>query len=34
MQATFQKTLDKTLENIHNKINFLDDILIITKGKL
>ena len=32
MTATFQKTLDKTLENIDNKFNFLDDILIITKG--
>ena len=31
MPATFQKTLDKTLENIDNKFNFLDDILIITK---
>ena len=32
MPATFQKTLDKTLENINNKFNFLDNILIITKG--
>ena len=32
MPATFQKTLDKTLENIDNNFNFLDDILIITKG--
>ena len=32
MPATFQKTLDKTLENIDNKLNFLDDIIIITKG--
>ena len=32
MPATFQKTLYKTLENIDNKFNFLDDILIITKG--
>ena len=32
MPATFQKILDKTLENIDNKFNFLDDILIITKG--
>ena len=32
MPAIFQKTLDKTLENIDNKFNFLDDILIITKG--
>ena len=34
MPATFQKTLDKTLENIDNKFNFLDDILIITKGSI
>ena len=34
MPATFQKSLDKTRENIHNKYNFLDDILIITKGTL
>ena len=32
MPAAFQKTLNKTLENIDNKFNFLDDILIITKG--
>ena len=32
MPATFQKTLEKTLENIDNKFNFLDGILIITKG--
>ena len=32
MPTTFQKALDRTLENIHNKFNFLDDILIITKG--
>ena len=32
MPATFQKTLDKTLENIDKKFDFLDDILIITKG--
>ena len=31
MQATFQKTLEETLGNIHNKFNFLDNILIITK---
>ena len=30
--ATIQKTLDRTLENIQNKFNFLDDILIITNG--
>ena len=34
MPAIFQKTIDKTLENIPNKINFLDDILIITKGTI
>ena len=32
MPATFHKTLDETLENIHNKFNFLDDILSKTKG--
>ena len=32
MPAIFQKSLDKTLENIQNKFNILDDILIITKG--
>ena len=32
MPATFQKTLDRPLENIHNKFNNLDDILTITKG--
>ena len=32
MPSIFQKTLDRTLENIHNKFNFLDDILIIIKG--
>ena len=32
MPTTIQKTLDRTLENIHNRFNFLDDILIITKG--
>ena len=34
MPATFQKTIDKTLEVIHSKFQFLDDILIITKGSL
>ena len=34
MPATFQKTIDKTLEGIHSKFAFLDDILIITKGSL
>ena len=34
MPATFQKTLDKTLEGIHSKFAFLDDILVITKGSI
>ena len=34
MPTTFQKTIDKTLEGIHSKFAFLDDILIITKGSL
>ena len=34
MAATFQKTIDKTLEGIHSKFAFLDDIIIITKGSL
>ena len=34
MPATFQKTIDVTLRNCHNKFAFLDDILVITKGKL
>ena len=34
MPATFQKTLNKTLKNIHNKFNILDDILITTRGSL
>ena len=34
MPTTFQRTLDNTLENIPNKVNFLDDILIITKGSI
>ena len=32
--ATFQKTIDKTLEGISSKFAFLDDILLITKGKI
>ena len=32
MPATVQKTLDRTLENIHNKFNFLEDIIIIIKA--
>ena len=31
MPATFQKTIDKTLESVNSKFAFLDDILIITK---
>ena len=34
MPATFQKTIDKTLEAISSKFAFLDDILVITKGSL
>ena len=34
MPATFQKTIDKTLENINYKFAILDDILIITKASL
>ena len=34
LPATFQKTIDKTLEGIHSNLAFLDDILIITKGSL
>ena len=34
MPATFQKTIDKTLEGITSKFAFLDDILIISKGTL
>ena len=34
MPATFQKTIDKTLEGIPSKFAFLDDILIITKGTI
>ena len=34
MPAIFQKTTDKALENISNKFNFLDDILIKTRGTL
>ena len=31
MPAAFQKTIDVTLKNCHNKIAFLDDIFVITK---
>ena len=34
MPATFQKTIDKTLEGCKNYFAYLDDILIATKGKL
>ena len=34
LPATFQKTIDKTLEGINSKFAFLDDILVITKGSL
>ena len=34
MPATFQKTIDKTLEGMNSKFAFLDDILVITKGSL
>ena len=34
MPATFQRTLDRTLEIIYKKFNFLEDILIIIKGSL
>ena len=34
MPATFQKTIDKTLEGRHSKFAFLDDILVITKGSI
>ena len=34
MTATFQKTIDKTLDRISSKFAFLDDILEITKGNI
>ena len=34
MPATFQKTIDITLDDIKTKIAYLDDILIKTKGTL
>ena len=34
MPATFQKTIDVTIRNCHNKFAFLDDILVITKGSI
>ena len=32
--ATFQKTIDKTIQNIKTKFSYLDGILVITKGSL
>ena len=34
MPATFQKTIEKTLEGISSKFAFLDDKLVITKGTI
>ena len=34
MPATFQKTIDKTLQKVKTKFAYLDDILVITKGNL
>ena len=34
MPATFQKTIDKTLQNITTKFAFLNDILVVTEGNL
>ena len=34
MPATFQKTIDVTLQKCHNKFAFLDDILVITTGNI
>ena len=34
MPATFQKTIDKILQNVTSKFAFLDDILVVTKGNL
>ena len=34
MPATFQKTIDKTLQIIKTKFAYLDDILVLTKGNL
>ena len=34
MPATFQKTIDKTLEGISSKFAFIDDILFIAKGTI
>ena len=34
MPATFQITIDKTLQNIKTRFAYLDDNLVITKGSL
>ena len=34
MPATFQKTIDVTLRNCHNKFAFLDELLVLTKGNI
>ena len=34
MPTTFQKTIDVTKQNCHNKFAFLDDILVITKANI
>ena len=34
MPATFQKTINKTLEGISSMFAFLDDILLLTKGSI
>ena len=34
MPATFQKTIDKTLEGLHSKFALLDDSLVITMGSI
>ena len=34
MPSTFQKTIDKTLQNVTSKFAFLDAILAVTKGNL
>ena len=34
MPATFRKIIDVTLRKCHNKIAFLDDILVIMKGSI
>ena len=34
MPATFERKLERELDNVHNKFNFLDDILIIMEVSL